>query len=72
MVRALRVSFVGELGWELHIPADAAAALAEKLFAAGTAGGCNEGHGLLDAGYRALLSSLRLEKRFVHFGHDVS
>ena len=54
------------------MPSHAAPALAEQLFAAGAAAGCNEGRGLAWAGYRALLSSLRLEKRFVHFGHDVS
>jgi 4-methylaminobutanoate oxidase (formaldehyde-forming) len=71
-VRALRVSFVGELGWELHCPQESAPALWSALHAAGKQANVNDGVGLINAGYRALLLSLRLEKRFVHFGHDVS
>jgi len=71
-VRALRVSFVGELGWELHCPKESAPALWATLHAAGVQTGVNEGAGLINAGYRALLLSLRQEKRFVHFGHDVT
>ena len=71
-MRALRVSFVGELGWELHVPAERAPGFVARLMAAGDEAGCNDGQGLVNAGYRALLGSLRLEKRFVHFGHDVS
>jgi sarcosine dehydrogenase len=56
-VRALRVTFVGELGWELHVPAEAALAVYEALVAAGAR------HGLIDAGYRAI-DSLRLEKAY--------
>ena len=77
-VRALRVSFVGELGWELHAPRHLAGALFDALHAAAADAGMdgsddfNGGEGLVNAGYRALLESLRLEKGFVHFGHDVS
>jgi len=71
-VRALRVSLVGELGWELHCPKESAPALWAALHAAGEQANVNEGAGLINAGYRALLLSLRLEKRFVQFGHDVS
>jgi 4-methylaminobutanoate oxidase (formaldehyde-forming) len=56
-VRALRVTFVGELGWELHVPAEAALAVYDALVSAGAA------HGLVDAGYRAI-DSLRLEKAY--------
>ena len=71
-VRALRVSFVGELGWELHCPREAAPVIWAALHSAGADTGANNGVGLINAGYRALLLSLRVEKRFVHFGHDVS
>ena len=71
-VRALRVSFVGELGWELHCPSAQAPSLWRALHAAGGDVGANGGAGLANAGYRALLLSLRLEKKFVHFGHDLS
>ena len=74
VARALRVSYVGELGWELHVPAAHALPVMEALHAAARDGGAafNDGRGLVDGGARALLHSLRLEKRFVHFGHDVS
>jgi len=70
--RALRISFAGELGWELHVPRSGAPAVFDALHAAATAASCNGGHGLVNCGYRALLESLRLEKGYVHFGHDVS
>ena len=57
---------MGELGWELHVPNANAAALYHRLTAAGAS------HGLRHGGYRAILESLRIEKGFVHFGHDVS
>jgi 4-methylaminobutanoate oxidase (formaldehyde-forming) len=56
-VRALRITFVGELGWELHVPAEAALAVYDALMAAGAA--C----GIVNAGYRAI-DSLRLEKGY--------
>ena len=71
-VRALRVSYVGELGWELHCLREAAPSVWAALHSAGVETGANNTDGLINAGYRALLLSLRVEKRFVHFGHDVS
>ena len=70
-IRALRVSFAGELGWELHCPQDHAGSLWRKLHAAADTLGANGGHGLVNAGYRALLNALRIEKQYMHFGHDV-
>ena len=54
---ALRVSFVGELGWELHAPLDKIAALYDALFEAGAA------HGLTDLGSYAF-NGMRMEKAF--------
>ena len=54
-MRAIRLSFVGEMGWELHIPNDSAVAIYEALLGAG------KEHDLVDAGYRAI-DSLSVEK----------
>jgi sarcosine dehydrogenase len=54
-VLALRVTYVGEPGWELHVPVEFAATIYDVLTEAGAP------HGLVDAGYRAI-DSLRLEK----------
>ena len=61
---ALRLSFVGELGYELYVPADQAVNVYDALVA--------EGHdlGLKLAGYHAL-DSLRSEKGYRHLGHDI-
>ncbi len=56
-VRALRVTYVGELGWELHMAAGAAGDVYDALVAAGAA------FGIVNAGYRAI-ESLRLEKGY--------
>jgi 4-methylaminobutanoate oxidase (formaldehyde-forming) len=64
IVRALRLTYVGELGWELHIPMDAAPAVYDHLMEAGTA------HGIVNAGYRAI-ESLRLEKAYRAWGSDI-
>ena len=64
-VRVLRVSFVGELGYELHHPLHYSRHLFEQLLAAG------EPLGLVDFGYRAL-ESLRLEKAYRLWGPDLS
>lgn len=61
---ALRVSFVGELGWELYPTADLAVDVHDALVAAGA------DLGLRHAGYHAL-DSLRCEKGFRHLGHDI-
>jgi sarcosine dehydrogenase len=63
-VLALRVTYVGELGWELHIPVEFAAAVHEKLIDAGRP------HGIANAGYRAI-ESLRLEKAYRAWGPDI-
>ncbi len=63
-VMALRITYVGELGWELHVPAEYAATVYDALMAAG------QGHGLRDAGYRAI-ESLRLEKGYRAWGADI-
>ena len=62
---ALRVTYLGELGYELHVPAEYALYLYEKLWAAG------EPHGIANAGYRAI-NSLRLEKHYLVWGSDIT
>ena len=64
-VRAARVGYVGELGWELHVPTEYAAHVYERLMETGAE------HGLIDAGYRAI-ESLRLEKGYVYWSADVT
>ncbi|UCH75471.1 MAG: FAD-dependent oxidoreductase [Rhodospirillales bacterium] len=63
-VTALRITYVGELGWELHMPVAEAPAVYEALMAAGAA------HGIVNAGYRAI-ESLRLEKGYRAWGADI-
>jgi sarcosine dehydrogenase len=63
-VLALRVTYVGELGWELHMPTDVAVTVYEALMAAGAA------DGLVNAGYRAI-ETLRLEKFYRAWGSDI-
>ncbi|MCA3449489.1 MAG: FAD-dependent oxidoreductase [Rhodobacter sp.] len=63
-VLALRVTYVGELGWELHMPTDVAVTVYEALMAAGA------GQGLVNAGYRAI-ETLRLEKGYRAWGSDI-
>ncbi|MGH7051824.1 MAG: GcvT family protein [Acetobacteraceae bacterium] len=63
-VRALRVSYVGELGWELHVPVECAIAVYDALMLAGRS------HGVANAGYRAI-ESLRLEKGYRAWGSDI-
>jgi glycine cleavage system aminomethyltransferase T/glycine/D-amino acid oxidase-like deaminating enzyme len=64
-VRATRITYVGELGWELLIPADLAGHVYDTLVSAGG------GYGLRHAGYHAL-DSLRMEKAYRSWGHDIS
>ena len=63
-VRALRVTYVGELGWELHFPIGHAGAVYDAIMAAGKA------HDIHNAGYRAI-ESLRLEKGYRAWGADI-
>ncbi len=63
-VRALRLTYVGELGWELHLAVDDAVAVYDALMAAG------RDHGIANAGYRAI-ESLRLEKGYRAWGSDI-
>ena len=64
-MRATRITYVGELGWELLIPYDIAVHVWDTLREAGV------GLGLRPAGYHAL-GSLRLEKAYRSWGHDIS
>ena len=63
-VRALRATYVGELGWELHVPVEYAADLYERIMAAGA------DLGLRNVGYRAV-ESLRLEKQYLAWATDI-
>jgi 4-methylaminobutanoate oxidase (formaldehyde-forming) len=63
-VRALRITYVGELGWELHLPVETAGAVYDALMAAGRP------YGIANAGYRAI-ESLRLEKGYRAWGSDI-
>ncbi|MGC4111896.1 MAG: FAD-dependent oxidoreductase [Nocardioides sp.] len=64
-IRATRMTYVGELGWELVIPIDDALDVYDALREAG------DGLGLADAGYHAI-ESLRLEKGYRAFGRDLT
>jgi 4-methylaminobutanoate oxidase (formaldehyde-forming) len=64
-VRATRLTYVGELGWELFVPTEFAVGVYEDLLAAGA------DLGLADAGYYAI-NSLRLDKGYRAFGSDLS
>jgi 4-methylaminobutanoate oxidase (formaldehyde-forming) len=64
-VRALRVTFVGELGWELYAGAEYGPALWRAVWAAG------EPFGLVAGGYRAI-ESMRLEKSYRVWGSDLT
>jgi 4-methylaminobutanoate oxidase (formaldehyde-forming) len=63
--RALRITYVGELGWELYVPSECARGLFDALSAEGAA------FGLKLAGMHAL-DSLRMEKAYRHWGHDIA
>lgn len=64
VVRALRLTFVGELGWELHVPFDAMIDVYNHLMSAGAE------FGITNAGYRAI-DSLSIEKGYRHWHADV-
>ncbi|WP_160010911.1 FAD-dependent oxidoreductase [Rhizobium sp. 18055] len=63
-VRALRITYVGELGYELHVPVEYATTVYDALMAAGAA------FQLVNAGYRAI-ESCRLEKGYRAWGSDI-
>ncbi len=65
VVRALRVTYVGELGWELHVPIGATGDVFDALMAAG------KPYGIRPTGYRAI-ESLRLEKGYRAWGSDIT
>jgi len=63
-VRAARVTYVGELGWELYVPTEFAGGVYDAVVEAG------EDLGLRHAGYHAM-DSLRVEKAYRSWGHDL-
>jgi glycine cleavage system T protein len=65
LVRASRITYVGELGWELYVPTEFMLDVYDKLVSAGV------NYGLVQAGYHAL-NSLRIEKGYRHWGHDIA
>lgn len=65
MVRASRITYVGELGWELYIPAEFATGVYDTLVQAGA------DFGLQNVGMHAM-NSLRMEKAYRHWGHDIA
>ena len=64
-LRAIRITYVGELGWELHIPTEFALSIYAAITQAGKA------FSLQHCGYHAL-NSLRIEKGYRHWGHDAA
>jgi glycine cleavage system aminomethyltransferase T len=65
LVKALRITYVGELGWELYVPTEFTLHVFDALVQAGA------GLGLRHAGFQAL-NTLRLEKGYRDYGYDVS
>ena len=63
-LRASRITYVGELGWELYIPAEHCLDVYERLVAAGGQ------FGLRHAGYHAM-GACRVEKGYRHWSHDI-
>jgi len=64
-VRALHITYVGELGFELHVPTEHAGEVYDALMQAGAS------HGIVNAGYRAI-ESLRLEKGYRAWATDIT
>jgi 4-methylaminobutanoate oxidase (formaldehyde-forming) len=62
---AVRIGYVGELGYELYIPQEFAAHVYETLWVAG------EAHGIANAGYRAI-DSCRMEKGYLYWSGDIT
>ena len=65
MVRASRITYVGELGWEIYMPTEFMPGIYETIMEAGAQLGLKLG------GYHAV-NSLRMEKAFKHWGHDIA
>lgn len=65
LARAHRVTYVGELGWEVYVPTEMAAHVFETIYEAGS------DFGLKLCGLHSM-DSCRLEKAFRHFGHDIT
>nr|WP_309503543.1 FAD-dependent oxidoreductase [uncultured Roseovarius sp.] len=65
LARAHRVTYVGELGWEIYVSADMAGHAFETLWEAG------QDMGLKLCGMH-MMDSCRIEKGFRHFGHDIT
>jgi glycine cleavage system T protein len=65
IVRASRITYVGELGWELYIPTEFMTGVYDEIVAAGAA------FDLTHCGYHAL-NALRMEKAYRHWGHDIT
>ncbi|NIQ98241.1 MAG: FAD-dependent oxidoreductase, partial [Desulfuromonadales bacterium] len=63
-VMCVRITYVGELGYELNIPAEQAVHVYDRIVEAGKA------LGLRHAGLKAL-ASLRMEKGYRDYGHDI-
>ena len=64
-VLAIRITYVGELGWELHMPMEYALYVYDAIWEAG------KSFGLVNAGYRCI-ESLRLEKGYRYWSGDIS
>lgn len=65
LVRALRVTYVGELGWELHVPTEFATHVFDAL-----TGAVEAGDGMRLCGYHTM-TSCRIEKAYRHWSHDI-
>ena len=65
LARVHRVTYVGELGWEVYVSADMAGHVFETLFEAG------QDMGLTLCGMH-MMDTCRIEKGFRHFGHDIT
>ena len=65
VVRASRITYVGELGWELYVPTEFMTGVYDEIVSAGAS------FGLKHCGYHAL-NALRMEKAYRHWGHDIT
>ncbi len=65
LVRASRITYVGELGWELYIPTEYAPSVFDAVMEAGAE------FGIKPYGYHTM-NSLRIEKCYRHWGHDIT